>query len=162
MAHDLLLLISNEDVVVMATFNREINIASSLGACVMAGFQEGDVFIWVLAGGWTDVFCDLGAAVYCSELAGPWTQWLCVPCSPGHGFGSVPLSQQHHTALGWRINPWKQRKLLSLVSRGLCVADSACLLPGEAVGCVGDGKGFPVLALRSVQGGSRPSAFSSS
>lgn len=112
----------------MATFSREINIAPSLGACVMAGFQEGDVFIWILAGGWTDVFCDLGAAV--SQAAG---HGGCVcRASPGHGFGSVPLCQQHHTALGWGTNPGKQRKLLSLVSRGLCVADPACLLPGEA------------------------------
>lgn len=45
----------NEDVVVMATFSREINTAPSLGACVMARFQEGAVFTWVLAGGWADV-----------------------------------------------------------------------------------------------------------
>lgn len=57
--------------------------------------------------------------------------------SPGPRFqvgvilSGAPRSAVGHT-LGWGTNPWKQRKLLSVVSRGLCVADAACLLPREA------------------------------
>lgn len=127
----------NEDVVVMATFSRGINIAPSLGACVMAWFQEGDDFIWILA--------RVGQmfSVTWEQQCPSWS-WLvpgrggCVCCaSPearfqvGVTLSAAPRSAVGHM-LGWGTNPWKQRKLLSVVSRGLCVADAACLLPREA------------------------------
>lgn len=60
----------NEDVVVMTTFSREINVPSSLGSCVMAWFGQGGIFIRILAQGWADDFCDLGIKVPKLELAG--------------------------------------------------------------------------------------------
>lgn len=71
----------------MATFSREINTAPSLGACVMARFQEGAVFIWFLAGGCADVFC-VRAWRCQAQLAGP-----CAACA-APPWGSVSSTAQ--------------------------------------------------------------------
>lgn len=75
----------------MATFSREINTAPSLGACVMAWFQEGAVFIWFLAGRWADVSCDPGSA---QAGAGGSLGAVAACAVPALG-----LCQQHRTAL---------------------------------------------------------------
>lgn len=66
----------NEDVVVMTTFSRERNVPPSLGACVMAWFRQGGIFIWILARGWADDFCDQAIKVPKLELAGRWMRRL--------------------------------------------------------------------------------------
>lgn len=45
----------NEDVVVIATFSREINVPPSLGACVTTWFRLCGFFIRVLAQGWAQM-----------------------------------------------------------------------------------------------------------
>lgn len=54
----------------MTTFSREINVPPRLGACVMAWFGQGGVFMWILAQECADDFCDLGIEVLKLELAG--------------------------------------------------------------------------------------------
>lgn len=155
-----------EDVVVMTTFSREINVPPSLGACVMACFGQGSVFIWILAWGGPDDFCDLGIQVPKLELAGCWTgQLLALQLLRARFWaGAAPLWQ-----CCWsqgQIPESQQRRLLQIVSRGLI------LLVHYQRGRLWDvlpegspGKGFLVLAHRGLEcspRGAGPSSSSSS
>lgn len=59
----------------MTTCSIEINVPPCWGACVTASFGQGDVFIWILARGWADEFCDSGIKV--PKLLGMLLSWCC-------------------------------------------------------------------------------------